>query len=58
MATGYRGTSLQPVQTGYFDSPYPGYAGQIASAGDPALIDGFPVEDVHVGRWYQLQIRR
>lgn len=45
MATGYRGANLQPVQSGYYDSPFPGYAGQIATTGDPALIDGFPVEE-------------
>lgn len=41
----YRGTINRPVQTGYFDQPFPGFVGQIATPFEPFVVNGYPVEE-------------
>jgi len=48
--SGFRGTIQGSVQTDYFDHPSRGFPGQIATQGDPQLIDSYPVSDACVIR--------
>jgi len=41
--SGFRGTIQGSVQTDYTDHPSRGFPGQIATQGDPSLVDGYPV---------------
>lgn len=41
--SGFRGVIQGSVQTDYTDHPSRGFPGQIATQGDPSLVDGYPV---------------